>query len=158
MSVAARPVFVDGQAQIVPAFADTAQWIREELWVEAEFDSDGDGKRDRLHVDVTRPGQTESESLKVAVVYESSPYFAGTSGPRSFLWNVNQEVGVEPPPRASQPEIPFRSVRARISNSEVSTWVPRGFAVVHSEAPGTGLSQGCPTVGGEVEQLSLIHI
>ena len=36
----------------------------------------------------------------------------------------------------------------RISNSLVDEWVPRGFAVVHSEAPGTGLSQGCPTVGG----------
>jgi len=152
VSLAAGPVFVDGQAQIVPAFADSAQWIREELWVEAEFDSDGDGRRDRLHVDVTRPRQTQTESLKVPVVYESSPYFAGTSGPRNFLWNVNQELGVEPPPRASQPEIPFRSVRPRISTSEISTWVPRGFAVVHSEAPGTGLSQGCPTIGGDVEQ------
>jgi X-Pro dipeptidyl-peptidase len=36
----------------------------------------------------------------------------------------------------------------------VNTWVPRGFAVVHSEAPGTGLSQGCPTVGGAPEELA----
>jgi X-Pro dipeptidyl-peptidase len=36
----------------------------------------------------------------------------------------------------------------------VSTWVPRGFAVVHSESPGTGLSQGCPTVGGPNEELA----
>jgi X-Pro dipeptidyl-peptidase len=154
MSVGAAPVFVDGQAQIVPAFADSTQWIREELWVEAEFDSDGDGKRDRMHVDVTRQRQTNTESLKVPVVYESSPYFAGTSGPRRFLWNVNQEVGAEPPARESQPEIPFRAQRPRISNSEVNTWVPRGFAVVHSEAPGTGLSQGCPTVGDAPEQLA----
>ncbi len=151
---AATPTFVGGQAQIVPAFADSTQWIRETLWVETEFDSDGDGKRDRMHVDVTRPRQTETESLKVAVVYESSPYFAGTSGPRNFLWNVNQEVGAESPPRASQPEIPFQRVRPRISNSEIATWVPRGFAVVHSEAPGTGLSQGCPTVGGDVEEMA----
>src|SRR5690606_42080750 len=46
----ARPVFVDGQAQIVPAFADSSTWIREQLWVETEFDIDGDGKRDRVHV------------------------------------------------------------------------------------------------------------
>lgn len=138
----AAPVFVNGMAQIVPAFADSAQWVREELWVEAEFDSDGDGRRDRMHVDVTRPRQTDTEGLRVPVVYESSPYFAGTSGARQFLWNVNQEVGVESPRRASQPEIPFRAVRPRISNSEIGTWLPRGFAVVHSEAPGTGLSQG----------------
>lgn len=41
----ARPVFVDGQAQIVPAFQDATQWIKQTLWVETEFDSDGDGKR-----------------------------------------------------------------------------------------------------------------
>jgi X-Pro dipeptidyl-peptidase len=150
----AAPVFVNGQAQIVPAFQDSTQWIRQELWVETEFDSDGDGKRDRMHVDVTRPAQTASEGLKVAVLYESSPYFAGTSGPRQFLWDVKQEVGAPPPPRTSQPEIRFQPVRPRISNSLVNQWVPRGFAVVHSEAPGTGLSQGCPTVGDAPERLA----
>ena len=44
----AGPVFVDGQAQVVPAFADPLEWIREELWVEAPFDSDQDGMPDRL--------------------------------------------------------------------------------------------------------------
>src|SRR5690349_14336450 len=99
----ARPVFQDGQAQVVPAFEDGAQWIREKLWVETEFDSDRDGRKDRVFVDVTRQRQTETEGLKVPVVYESSPYYAGTSGPRQFLWDVKQEVGAVPPPRTSQP-------------------------------------------------------
>ncbi|MCR4373862.1 MAG: Xaa-Pro dipeptidyl-peptidase, partial [Acidobacteria bacterium] len=150
----AKPVFVDGQAQIVPEFADQSQWIRHRLWVETEFDSDGDRKRDRVHVDVTRPKQTDTEGLKVPVVYESSPYFAGTSGDRKFLWDVKQEVGADSPPRASQPGIEFKADRASISNSQVAAWVPRGFAVVHSEAPGTGLSQGCATVGGAPERLA----
>lgn len=150
----AAPVFVNGQAQIVPAFQDSTQWIRQELWVETEFDSDGDGRKDRMHVDVTRPAQTGSEGLKVPVLYESSPYFAGTSGPRQFLWDVKQEVGAASPPRTSQPEIRFQPTRPRISNSLVNQWVPRGFAVVHSEAPGTGLSQGCPTVGDAPERLA----
>ena len=148
------PVFENGQAQIVPGFQDATLWIHQELWVETEFDSDGDGKRDRVHVDVTRPRQTDTEGLRVPVVYVSSPYFAGTSGPRNFLWNVNQEVGEAPPPRTSQPPAVFKAVRPIISNAEVATWVPRGFAVVHSEAPGTGLSQGCPTVGGAPEELA----
>jgi X-Pro dipeptidyl-peptidase len=150
----AGPVFVDGQALIVPAFEDQAQWIRHRLWVETEFDSDGDKKRDRVHVDVTRQKQTETEGLKVPVVYESSPYFAGTSNDRSRLWNVNQELGTEPPPRQSQAEVAFNPGRTSISTSQVNTWVPRGFAVVHSEAPGTGLSTGCPTVGGAPEELA----
>lgn len=148
----ARPVFVDGQAQIVPAFQEASAWIRQTLWVETEFDSDGDGKRDRMFVDVTRQRQTETEGLKVPVIYESSPYFSGTSGPREFLWNVKQELGAVPPSRTSQPAILFKPVKDRIADSLVSTWVPRGFAVVHSEAPGTGLSQGCVTVGGEPEE------
>ena len=148
------PVFLDGMAQVVPEFADSTQWIRQELWVETEFDSDSDGKRDRMHVDVTRQRQTETEGLKVPVIYESSPYFAGTSGPRQFLWDVKQELGAPPPPRTSQPAIEFAASRARISNSQVNAWVPRGFAVVHSESPGTGLSEGCPTVGGENESLA----
>ncbi|HVJ26989.1 MAG TPA: CocE/NonD family hydrolase, partial [Vicinamibacterales bacterium] len=138
----ARPVFVDGQAQIVPAFEDEKLWIRQTLFVETEFDSDGDGRRDRMFVDVTRPRQTDTEGLKVPVLYESSPYFAGTSGNRQFLWDVKQELGDPPPPRTSQTPIAFKATRENVSTSLVATWVPRGFAVVHSEAPGTGLSQG----------------
>ena len=37
------PVFRDGQAQVVPGFNDATRWIRHDLWVETEFDSDGDG-------------------------------------------------------------------------------------------------------------------
>jgi len=151
---AAEPVFKDGQTQIVPGFQDSDQWIREELWVETEFDSDGDGEPDRVHVAVVRPRQTETEGLKVPVIYESSPYFSGTApGTLSYFWNVRQEVGAEPPARAPAPLVQAR-IRPGISNSQVDTWVPRGFAVVHSEAPGTGLSQGCPTVGGPPEALA----
>jgi X-Pro dipeptidyl-peptidase len=130
-------------------------WIRQELWVETSFDSDGDGKPDRMHVDVTRPRQTDTEGLKVAVVYVSSPYFAGTSGLRKYLWDVKQEVGAPPPPRTDQPPPPFRPVHPVISNDEVAAWVPLGFAVVHSEATGTGMSQGCPTVGDYPERMAM---
>lgn len=150
----AAPIFRDGQAQVVPAFADSSTWIHQHLWVEGEFDSDGDGEPDRLHVDVFRPGQTGTEGLKVPVIYESSPYYAGVSGQRQYLWDVRQELGSPPPPRTNQPAIPFEPDRTTISRSHVENWVPRGFAVVHSESPGTGLSEGCPTVGGENESLA----
>ena len=150
----AKPVFVDGQAQVVPAFQDSGQWVRQRLWVETGFDSDLDGKKDRVHVDVTRPLQTDTEGLKVPVVYESSPYFAGTASGNSILWDVNQEVNAESPARTTHPTVAYQADRARVSNSEVGTWVPRGFAVVHSEAPGTGLSDGCPSVGGSPERLA----
>lgn len=151
----ARPVFEDGQAQVVPAFKDPNEWIRQRLWVETTFDSDGDGKNDRMHVDVTRQKQTDTEGLKVPVVYESSPYFSGvgSNSPKVF-WDPKHELGAEPPKHEFPEPIPYLTDKQMISNSLVNEWVPRGFAVVHSEAPGTGLSQGCPTVGGDPECLA----
>jgi X-Pro dipeptidyl-peptidase len=151
---AVGPVFKDGQAQIVPAFVDPAQWIHQSLWVETSFDSDEDGQRDRVFVDVTRPGQTETEGLKVPIIYESSPYFGGTIAGKEIFWDVRQELGEPPPARTSRPRVPYDPTRTNVSNAGVKSWVPRGFAVVHSDAPGTGRSQGCVTVGGAAERLA----
>jgi X-Pro dipeptidyl-peptidase len=149
------PVFVDGQAQVVSAFADPETWIRHDLWVETDFDSDGDGRPDRMHVDVARPAQTDTEGLEVPVIYESSPYYSGVGSTEpEYFWNVRHELGAAPPARGEMPPIPQQARRPIISNAHVSTWVPRGFAVVHSQSPGTGLSQGCPTVGGINESLA----
>ena len=151
----AVPVFEDGEAQIVPAFNDPEKWIRHDLWVETEFDTDGDGKPDRMHVDVTRPDQTDTKGLKLPVIYISSPYFAGTaSGSQEYFWNVRHELGAIPPQRVHQPEIVRRGERPIISSSHVNTWLPRGYIVVHSSSPGTGLSDGSPTVGGDNESLA----
>lgn len=155
-SAQTAPVVENGQAQIVPAFADSSSWVRHELWIETEFDSDGDGRPDRVHADVTRPVQTDTEGLKVATVYESSPYYSGTAGiDFGHFWDLRQEVGGAPPERDPYPAtIRHRASQPVISNSHVRTWVPRGFAVVHSQSPGTGQSQGCPTIGGANESLA----
>jgi len=148
------PKFIDGEARVIEGFADARQWVRDALWVETEFDSDGDGKRDRVFVNVTRPAQTE-QGLKVPIVYETSPYYAATgSNSPNFMWNPRHELDVEPQPHDAPPAIPFNPNKMRISSSLMGEWVPRGFAVVHSESPGTGLSQGVPTVGGINESLA----
>ncbi len=143
------PVFVDGQAQ--PVFtAGPTTWVREELWVESEIDSDFDGKLDRIHVDVTRVQETETVGLKVPVVFEVSPYYGGSVD--VVNWNVDHEIGQPPTTRPVTAPV-FRDTSPIISNSHVSTWVPRGFAVVHAEGTGTGLSEGCPTTGDPFETL-----
>ncbi len=150
----AHPIFKDGEAQIVPAFEDMKDWIRTDLWVETTFDTDGDGKPDRMHVDVTRPKQTETEGLKLPVVYESSPYFAGvTPEVEGAFHNVYHEIG-DSEKEIEHPPVTRRGERPIISNSQIKTWVPRGYIVVHSSSPGTGLSQGSPTVGGDNESLA----
>lgn len=149
------PVFKDGEAQIVEGFTREQDWIRHDLWVETEFDSDGDGALDRMHVSVTRPLQTDTQRLKLPVVYETSPYFAGTgTNSPDYFWNPRQEVGDEPPQRKLAPNFSAKSNRPIISKSLEKDWVPRGYIVVHSSSPGTGLSQGCPTVGGVNESLA----
>ena len=148
-----KPVFKDGEAQIVQAFSDKSKWLRHDLWVETNFDTDGDGKMDRMHVDVTRPAETEN-GLKLPVVYESSPYYAGiASGGKELFWNVKHELG-EKVAEPTRSDVQRTGKRPIISNSQIQTWVPRGYIVVHSSSPGTGLSDGAPTVGGDNESLA----
>ena len=147
------PVFQDGEAQVVAGFK--SDWIEHDLFVETEFDSDQDGKLDRMHVSVTRPKQTDSEGLKVSVIYQSSPYYAGMgSTSAEYMWSPKQNLNSPPPKHEPSPPIPQQSKRPKLSGEHVGEWVPRGFAVVHSASPGTGLSQGCPTVGGANESLA----
>ncbi len=149
------PLTEDGQTKVIPEFKDPDLWIRHDLWVEAEFDSDGDGKLDRMHVDVTRPRQTESHGLKLPVIYISSPYFGGTGAMgKDLFWDVQHELGATPPKRKPIPAITPKGTRPIISKSHVAQWVPHGYAVVHSSSPGTGLSQGCPTIGCDNESLA----
>jgi X-Pro dipeptidyl-peptidase len=151
----AVPIFKDGEAQLVEAFNDPDKWIKHDLWVETEFDTDGDGKLDRMHVDVTRPYQTESNGLKLPIVYNSSPYFAGvSSGSADYMWDPKHELGEQPPVRIFPPEVKRVGERPVISNRLISTWLPRGYVVIHSSSPGTGLSDGSPTVGGDNESLA----
>ena len=132
--------------------ATTADWINGEVWVESDFDSDGDGKKDRMHADYTLPKETSTDGLKVPVVYEDSPYYANTA-PNYSNWNVAHELGATPPDRPFAPFWASRNTSPSISTIYESTWLPRGFAVVHSESPGTGYSDGCPTSGGRNETL-----
>ena len=134
----AVPTFVNGMSQAVFA-SGTANYVNEELWVELDVDSDGDGKKDRIHIDVSRPTETNTDGLKVPVIFEDSPYYAG--GPDQVNWGVDHELGVPP----ATPALPTNTDgRAHTSDASAptyeSTWLPRGYAVVHAESPGSGSS------------------
>ena len=107
-----------------------------------------------MHVAVTRPFQTDSEGLTLPVIYVTSPYFAGVAPEtEGAFWNVNHELG-EKVAGIVHPEVTRKGKRPIISNSHTKKWIPRGYIVVHSSSPGTGLSQGAPTVGGKNESLA----
>ncbi len=150
----AVPVFRDGEAQVVSAFSKASEWIKEELWVQTNFDSDSNGKMDRMHVFLTRPLQTETEGLKLPIVYMTSPYFAGTGGnAKEVFWNVKHELGETPPPHKNA-EAKRKENRPLDAFFQDRAWVPRGFITVYSSSPGTGFSDGVPTIGGENEKLA----
>lgn len=149
------PVFENGEAQIVEGFKNYKDYIRHDLWVQTTFNTDGDDTLDRVHVSVTRPKQTDTEGLKLPVIYVTSPYFAGVAPDvPGIMWNVEHELGELPTQERAHPEVKRLGARPIISNSHISKWVPRGYIVVHSSSPGTGLSQGSPTVGGPNEALA----
>jgi X-Pro dipeptidyl-peptidase len=149
-----KPFFKKGESQIVAEFNQPSEWIKEELWVQTNFDSDANGKLDRMHVFLTRPLQTKTQGLKLPVIYTTSPYFAGTGGDsKSYYWHVNHEIGATPPPHK-------HPVAKRIANRPLESyyqdldWVKRGYITVYSSSPGTGFSDGAPTIGGENEKLA----
>ncbi len=142
----AVPTFVDGLSQSV--FGASATALRTEAWVEVPgLDTDGDGKTDRVHIDISRPLETDS-GYKAPIIMEMSPYYAGTANAKN--WNVDHELG-SPPASRAWTEASRKSTSPKISTTFESVWLPRGFAVVHAEALGTGLSTGCSAVGDQNE-------
>ncbi len=154
-----KPVFKNGEAQLVAAFSSPDHWIKEELWVQTDFDSDNDGKMDRMHVYVTRPDQTDSQDLKLPIIYSSSPYYGLKLfammglGSKKMNWNVKHELG-ETPKRHRHGNRGIRTKRPLFSGFSERPWLSRGYIRVYSSSPGTGLSDGAPTIGGENESLA----
>jgi X-Pro dipeptidyl-peptidase len=153
-----KPIFKDGESQIVREFSKQSKWIKEELWVQTNVDSDSNGKLDRMHVFLTRPLQTNTQGLKLPVIYTTSPYFAGTGGDsKNYYWEVNHELGETPPPH-DHPEVKRIEKRPLETFFQDITWVKRGYITVYSSSPGTGFSDGAPTIGGENEKLSTASV
>lgn len=149
-----KPFFKKGESQIVAEFNQPSEWIKEELWVQTNFDSDANGKLDRMHVFLTRPLQTKTQGLKLPVIYTTSPYFAGTGGDsKSYYWDVKHEIGATPPPH-KHPVAKRNANRPLESYYQDLDWVKRGYITVYSSSPGTGFSDGAPTIGGENEKLA----
>jgi predicted acyl esterase len=105
-----------------------------------------------MHADYTLPKETVTDGLKVPIIFEDSPYFAGTARTYSN-WPMTYDFGQTPAfdSRPLAPFFPGTNTSPIISTEFDSTWLPRGFGVVHSESPGTGYSTGCPTSGGPNE-------
>ncbi|MGP4108672.1 Xaa-Pro dipeptidyl-peptidase [Virgibacillus sp. L01] len=148
IDVAAKPANPDAEPKIkvedgvTQAVFSMEEAVRETVYIETAVDSDGDGQNDKVHAEIIRPKETE-EGLEVPVIFEMSPYRAGLSS--LDFHDVDVELN---PVEKNDKGKPYA---ADLPGYYDDYFVPRGYAVVLAESIGSGLSDGCPTVGDERE-------
>lgn len=117
------------ESQPVYSYANA---VREAVWVDTGLDGDGDGKPDRVAVDIVRPSEPAREGRKVPVIMDASPYYSCCGrGNESQLKTYDAGGNVVQMPLFYD-----------------NYFVPRGYAFVGVDLAGTNRSDGCVDVGG----------
>ena len=168
-----KPLLFNGKAQAV---FDTSELLRDVVYVESSQDTDHDGQRDLLKVEVLRPAET-ADGLKVPVLFTSSPYNQGTNDAEgeALTHNVNVPLTPKQPVQrtladVTAPETPSavpapRPVTATTRTAEEhfareqsytlnDYFLARGFAVAYAAGIGTKDSDGLRTTGDPDETIS----
>ncbi|PYC75132.1 Xaa-Pro dipeptidyl-peptidase [Micromonospora arborensis] len=120
--------------QTVPAYS-YADAIRESVWVQTRADSDGDGVRDRVAVDLVRPREAAAAGVRVPVIMDASPYYLCCG-------------------RGNESELKTYDANGVIAKAPLfydNYFVPRGYAFAAVDLAGTARSTGCEDVGGPAE-------
>ncbi|MFJ3669914.1 Xaa-Pro dipeptidyl-peptidase [Streptomyces sp. NPDC090106] len=109
--------------------------IREAVWVDTGRDGDGDGRTDRVAVDIVRPREPAAQGRKVPVIMDASPYYSccgrGNEGQKK-TYDADGDV-------------------VQMPLFYDNYFVPRGYAFVGVDLAGTNRSDGCEDVGGANE-------
>ncbi|XIG77614.1 Xaa-Pro dipeptidase [Streptomyces sp. SGAir0957] len=142
-----------------PVFS-RADAVLQQVDVQTEADSDGDGQRDTVRMRILRPRETETAGLKVATIVEASPYWAGGNDVPNHGVDLDEDgLPVAGPPVAGPPP-QLGARRPGLTGPAVAYsgyydnyFLPRGYAVAQVDSLGTGGSTGCPTSGGRNETL-----
>ena len=130
-------VVADGVTQPVFGYADAT---RQRVWVEGDFDTNLDGIKDRIAMDIIRPKASDS-GLKVPVIMDASPYY-------STLGRGNESE--------LKRDLDGDGLLDRWPLFYDNYFVPRGYAVVLLDMVGTNNSTGCPQTGDPAEHLSAV--
>ncbi|MFC3573921.1 Xaa-Pro dipeptidyl-peptidase [Streptomyces yaanensis] len=106
--------------------------IRESVWVDTGLDGDGDGKADRVAVDIVRPREPAAQGRKIPVIMDASPYYSCCG-----RGNESQKKTYDASGHVVQMPLFYDNY-----------FVPRGYAFVGVDLAGTNRSDGCVDVGG----------
>ncbi|MEV4115763.1 Xaa-Pro dipeptidyl-peptidase [Nonomuraea sp. NPDC049695] len=129
-----------------PVFS-RADAVKQTVFVEVEgTDSDNDGRPDRVAVDILRPKETD-QGLKVPVIMEASPYFAGGNDVANHPVDVDESGHPLPAMSALADKVAAEPFDGYYDNY----FLPRGYAVALVENLGSGRATGCPTSGDRNE-------
>jgi X-Pro dipeptidyl-peptidase len=126
-------VVANGETQEAFGYADA---IRDRVWVDTDYDSDGDGVNDKVAVDIMRPAATNT-GLKAPVIMDDSPYY-------STLGRGNES-------QLKKDDANGDGLLAQWPLFLDNYFVPRGYAVALVDMTGTNHSTGCPTVQGPTD-------
>ncbi|WP_173057095.1 Xaa-Pro dipeptidyl-peptidase [Phytohabitans houttuyneae] len=149
-------VVENGMTQPVFSFADA---IEERVYVETPLDTNHDGRRDRVAIDISRPRETATAGFKVPVIFEHSPYRKNVWGDvpyHSVLVDELPQNGLgdrAAAARADAAGIARAEAKGNLPGSLDDYYVPRGYAVVLGQSVGTADSDGCSTSGDAAETL-----
>jgi X-Pro dipeptidyl-peptidase len=112
-----------------------ANAIREAVWVDTGLDGDGDGKTDRVAVDIVRPREPAQQHRKIPVIMDASPYYSCCG-----RGNESQKKTYDASGHVVQMPLFYDNY-----------FVPRGYAFVGVDLAGTNRSDGCVDVGGRYD-------
>ncbi|MBS0953282.1 Xaa-Pro dipeptidyl-peptidase [Lactiplantibacillus plantarum] len=172
-----KPLFFNGKAQAV---FDTNALIRDVVYVEAPLDTDHDGQRDLLKVEILRPAETET-GLKVPVLYTASPYNQGINDQAgdAQMHNVDVPLTAKEPDENTYADVEFQPTTAQLPAARTATtttdtaeetfsreksytlndyFLARGFAVVYAAGIGSIDSDGLAPTGDVDETTSTVAI
>ncbi|WBB69409.1 Xaa-Pro dipeptidyl-peptidase [Micromonospora sp. WMMD812] len=130
-----RPVIQNGVTQPVFGYADA---IRERVFVTSDVDTDADGGRDVVAMDIIRP-KASDRGLRVPVIMDASPYYSTVC-----RGNEGECKG----------DLDGDGLNDQWPLFYDNYFVPRGYAVVLLDMIGTNNSTGCPVTGGRADNIS----
>lgn len=128
---AAGPAYVLRGGLTQPVYSYQAA-IRETAYVDLGVDLDHDGSTDRVAADIIRPSEPAARGQRVPALMDISPYYLCC--PRGN--------------EAQQKQYDANGAPVSFPLFYDNYFLPRGYAIVLVDAPGSNRSTGCPDGGG----------
>lgn len=180
------PLFLNGMSQPIFPYTrgslesgysnDNSNIIRYSVYVETNYDTDGDGKLDLVKAVVQLPKSAAEGNYKAATIFEARPYISGCTPFRDIEKMPGKDKGFDmtklhatPEKRVQKGESTTMEAAKKAKSNEWYYFSPyediydyenldwydyyliRGFAVVEAAGLGTRASEGFETCGSDVE-------